>query len=84
MVTSSEDDVYIISSTQTSPENKRVTRSMVKEKGSKVWTETSPIVLDDSPKNASPEPSLDFFWDTEILYIADYLTPTQPCQEVPS
>ena len=36
MVTSSEDDVYIISSTQTSPENKRVTRSMVKEKDTKV------------------------------------------------
>ena len=54
MVTSSEGDVYIISSTHPSPKNKMVTRSMAKEKDTEVQTETSPIILDDSPKKASP------------------------------
>ena len=57
---------------------------MVKEKDTKIQTETSPIILDDSPKKASLEPSPDFFWDTEILHTTDYLTPIEPCQEVPS
>ena len=84
VVTSSEEDVYIISSTQNSLVNKRVTRSMLKEKDTEVRIETSPIVLDDSPKKASPEPSPDFFWDTKILHTTNYLTPTEPCHEVPS
>ena len=45
---------------------------MVKEKDTKVWKETSTIVLDDSPKKASPEPSPNFFWDTKILQTIDY------------
>lgn len=49
VVTSSEDDVYIISSTQTSPENKKIKRSMVKGKDIEVRKEMSPTVLDDRP-----------------------------------
>ena len=79
VVTSSEDDVHIISSTQTSPENKRIARSTVKEKDTEVQKEMSPILLDDSPKRPSPEPSPDFFWDHEILQIKDYLSPIEPC-----
>jgi len=83
VLTSSEDDVHIISSTQTSPENKRITRSMVKEKGTEVPKEMSPILLDDSPKRPSPEPSLFFFWDHDILQTTNYLSPTKHCQEIP-
>ena len=83
MVTSSEDDVYIILSTETSLVNKRATTSMLKEKDTEVREETSPIVLDNSPKKESLEPSLDFLWDTEILETVDYFTFTEPCQEVP-
>ena len=53
--------IHVSSTMKLSPINKRVTRSMVKEKDTEVRKETSPIVLDDSPKKASPEPSLDSF-----------------------
>ena len=43
----------------------------------------SPILLDDTPKRPSPEPSPDFFWDHEILQTTDYLSPTEHCQEFP-
>ena len=44
---------------------------MLKEKDTEVQTKTSPIVLDDSPKKASPEPSSNFLWDIEILQTTD-------------
>ena len=68
---------------QTSPETKRITRSMVKEKSTKVQKEMSPILLDDSPKRPSPEPSPNFFWDHDILQTTDYLSPTKHSQEIP-
>ena len=83
VVTSFEYDVYIISSTKTSLVNKSVTRSMLKEKDTKLRVETSPIVLDNSPKKASLEPSSNFLSDTKILETTDYFTFTEPCQEVP-
>ena len=56
---------------------------MVKEKGTEVQKEMSPILLDDSPKRPPPEPSPDFFWDHDILQFAGYLSLTEYCQQIP-
>ena len=52
VLTSSEDDIQVGSSTQASLETKWVTRSMVNKKGTDTQKEMSPILVDDSPNKS--------------------------------
>ena len=78
-----EDDVQVISSTQDSPETRRVTRSMVKEKGHDAQKEMSPILVDDSSNEPLSEPLPDFSRDNDCFQSVSYLSPVENYQQTP-
>ena len=75
VISSSDEEVAINTISYPVPCTRRITRSMIKAKGSKDQTDVTPILIEDNSKDKKFDPQLDLGWTDETEKGYGYCSP---------